>query len=94
MASESEVEGDAASCGEVTCRLWLMLRVPLSYQADDVDGLAARRDQRDMLILYRENVIDHIVVLNKKFYHMPMQRRGKVTPVRSHRRLSNFDHDV
>jgi hypothetical protein len=58
-----------------------MLRVPLSYQADDVDGLAARRDQRDMLILYRENVIDYIVVLNKKFYHMSMQRRGKVTPV-------------
>lgn len=34
-----------------------------------------------MLILYRENVIDHIVVLNKKFYHMSMQRRGKVTLV-------------
>jgi hypothetical protein len=67
MASEREVEGDAASCGEVMFRLWLMLRVPLSYQADDVDGLAERCNQRDMLISYRENVIDRIVVLNKKF---------------------------
>jgi hypothetical protein len=58
-----------------------MLRVPLSYQADDVDGLAARRNQRDVLILYRENVIDHTVVLNKEFYNIPMQRRIKVTPI-------------